>query len=197
MQTHFLPWLKQLIAGLVIVAIGLFITATSKLEHPYLAVAGLVVAAIGVVLVKRAAAREHGQKVERDAIRGLISVADRWGVSIEPNVALRSGGDLDLLLTMDNGARFAVEIKSHHGVLLKRTLFGANESLVRLNGKRFDRDPCEQVLKAANEVSGTPIIWLPCAEKAKTFNLKNGVIVVQGGLRQLRHAIGANSWWSL
>lgn len=43
MQTDFLPWLKQLISGLVLVGIGLFIAATSKLEHPYLAVAGLVV----------------------------------------------------------------------------------------------------------------------------------------------------------
>lgn len=197
MQTHFLPWLKQLISGLVLVGIGLFIAATSKLEHPYLAVAGLVVAAIGVVLVKRAAAREHGQKVERDAIKGLIAVADKWGVSVEPNVSLRSGGDLDLLLTRADDARFAVEIKSHEGVLLKRSLFGAKESLVRLNGKKLDRDPCEQVLVAADEVDATPVIWLPSAEKAKTFHLKSGVIVVQGGLRQLRQAIGAKSWWSL
>lgn len=156
-----------------------------------------VVAAIGVVLVKRAAAREHGQKIERDAIRGLIAVADKWGVSVEPNVSLRSGGDLDLLLTRADDARFAVEIKSHEGVLLKRSLFGAKESLVRLNGKKFDRDPCEQVQVAADEVDATPVIWLPSAEKAKTFHLKSGVIVVQGGLRQLRQAIGAKSWWNI
>lgn len=199
MQPSFIPWLKQFLTGLFISVAGIFIAATAQLENPYLALIGFSITAVGLVFMKRAAAREHGQRVERDAIRRLTQVAEKSGFTVQPNVALKSGGDLDLLVIKTDGTRIAVEIKSQEGVLLKKTLFGTKESLVRLNGKKFDRDPCEQVLAAAKEVDAMPALWLPSKhiKEAKTFRLKNGVVVVQGGVPQLQHALGLKkSWWS-
>lgn len=199
MRPTFLPWIKQLIAGLLLTAAGLVLTATARSESPVFAVIGLSICAIGIVFMRRAAAREHGQRVERDAIKKLTQVAQKNGFTVQPNMSLKSGGDLDLLVIKSDGTRIAVEIKSQEGVLLKRTLFGTKESLVRLNGKKFDRDPCEQVLAAAKEIDALPALWLPSKhiKEAKTFRLKNGVVVVQGGVPQLQHALGLKkSWWS-
>lgn len=188
----FIPWLRQLLGGMACVAIGAGLAYQARLQHPNIALAGVGLILVGVALVNRAKARERGQRIERRAIEKL-SLPDGW--TIHPNVILRTGGDLDLLLKRDDGTRYAVEIKSYDGVLLKRNLFGVSESLVRLNGARIDHDPVPQVLLAAETTDATPVLWLPAAKSTKTFRMRCGVIVVQGSHRQLKHAIGAKKWW--
>lgn len=192
MSKTFTPWLSQLFSGLTVTTGGLGIAYIARADHPYVAIAGLGVTGIGVAILKRAQARERGQRVERKAISEL-KLPENW--TVEPNHMLPWGADLDLLITSPDGARFAVEIKSYEGALLKRSFFGREESLVRLNGKKFDQDPIGQALRAAEAVDATPIIWMPAAKSSKTFPLKNGVIVVQGHQRQLKQALGATTWW--
>ena len=192
----FTPWKKQMATGVFFVFVGLGAAYLFAATHPYLAIGGLATVGVGTAFIKKASAREHGQKIEQESIKSLKkALSSSW--HIENNIALRTGGDLDLLLTRDDNARFAIEIKSHEGVLLKRSLFGTSESLVRANGKTFDRDPVIQVINAATELDATPVIWLPMATNAKTFKMRCGVTVVQGSQRQLRHAIGASNWWSI
>ncbi len=182
--------------GVFFVFVGLGAAYLFAATLPYLAIGGLAIAGVGTAFIKKASARERGQKIERASIASLKkALPSSW--LIENNIALRKGGDLDLLLTRDDKARFAIEIKSHEGVLLKRSLFGSSESLVRANGRTFDRDPVMQVIAAASELDATPVIWLPMATGAKTFKMRCGVTVVQGSQRQLRHAIGASNWWSI
>jgi len=188
---RFYPWRWQLASGLGLLAAGVAIAVIGS-GHLLAMLAGISTALIGARLVGKAEVRQHGQRIERIALSGL-SLPSGW--TIEPNYRLKTGGDLDLLLSHLNGTRFAVEIKSQEGALLKRSSFGKSEELLRLNGKRFEKDPIEQVLNAASHVSAIPVIWFPNAKLASTFNLKCGVIVVQGDQHQLKHAIGSRRSW--
>lgn len=117
------------------------------------------------------------------------------GWSMQTNVMLKRGGDLDLLVVGPDKNRYAVEIKSYQGVKLKRTRFGNKEELRYRDGRPFTRDPVDQVLQAAEEVNARPFIWLPDARSAKTIQMRCGVQVVQGNSKNLLKAIGASSKW--
>jgi len=190
-SARFYPWKWQLASGLGLLAAGIAIAVVGS-EHLLAMLVGISAAMAGATLVGKAEVRQHGQRVEHLALSGL-TLPDGW--TVEPNYRLKTGGDLDLFLSHLNGTRFAIEIKSQEGALLKRSSFGMNEELLRLNGKRFDKDPVEQVLNAASHVNAIPVIWFPNAKLARTYHLRCGVIVVQGDQRLLKHAIGSRRKW--
>ena len=190
-SARFYPWKWQLASGVFLLVAGVAIAAIGS-EHLLAMLVGILTAMAGATLVGKAEVRQHGQKVEGIALSGL-TLPQGW--TIEPNYRLKTGGDLDLFLSHLNGTRFAIEIKSQEGALLKRSQFGMQEELLRLNGKRFDKDPIEQVLNAASHVNAIPIIWFPNAKLARTYHLRCGVIVVQGDQRLLKHAIGSRRKW--
>ena len=190
-SARFYPWKWQLASGVFLLVAGVAIAAIGS-EHLLAMLVGILTAMAGATLVGKAEVRQHGQKVEGIALSGL-TLPQGW--TIEPNYRLKTGGDLDLFLSHLNGTRFAIEIKSQEGALLKRSQFGMQEELLRLNGKRFDKDPIEQVLNAASHVNAIPVIWFPNAKLARTYHLRCGVIVVQGDQRLLKHAIGSRRKW--
>lgn len=191
MKSDFRPQLMQQAWGVALCACGLAMVYFSQTQLGLLI--GMSVIGMGLVFLKRAFWRDHGQIIERKAIKTLSKLSDGW--SVDANIVLDGLGDLDALVTHDDGRRIAIEIKSYKSALLKRSMFGRSEELVRGNGRRFEKDPCAQVLKAANAVCATPLLWLPAAEHAKTFHLRNGVVVVLGNINQLRHAIGDKRRW--
>ena len=190
-SARFYPWKWQLAGGVLLLVAGVAIAAIGS-DHLLAMLVGILAAMAGATLVGKAEVRQHGQKVERIALSGL-KLPDGW--TIEPNHRLKTGGDLDLFLSHLNGTRFAIEIKSQEGALLKRSQFGMQEELLRLNGKRFEKDPVAQVLHAASQVNAIPLIWFPNAKLARTYHLRSGVIVVQGDQRLLQHAIGSRRKW--
>jgi hypothetical protein len=195
MPTPFRPWLRQQAIGLGLLIGGLLIALAYPDQSLGLFAGGLAVAVTGAVLLQRAFVRMRGQRIERDAIASLRAAASRWGIKVESTCPLRSGGDLDALVVLQDGTRWAIEVKAYEGVLIKRGFFGRTEHLVRSNGRRFPRDPCVQVGGAAREYQAKPVIWLPAASRTMTLRLKSNVVVVQGDEGQLGRAIGAKRWW--
>lgn len=190
-KEQFTPWLKPLIQGLSLISVGLAV-AFFLSHFPVAVLAGLGLIMLGLALVQRAQMRERGQRIERAALK-KIKLPQDW--ICEPNKALPYGGDIDLYAVSPAQKSFAIEIKSHNGAIRKTSLFGGKEELVRTNGKKFETDIVQQVLNASAALEATPVLWFPEAEAQKTFSMKSGVIVVLGGPRQIKKAIGASRWW--
>lgn len=188
---QFRPWVKPLLQGFGLISAGLMLTYFFK-QYVACVLAGLGMVMLGLALVQRAQVRERGQRIERAALK-KIKLPDEW--YCEPNKKLPHGGDIDLFAVSPARKNFAIEIKSHDGALHKRGLLSSKEDLVRLNGKKFETDIVKQTLDAAAALNATPVIWFPQAQSSRTFSMKSGLIVVQGGQRQLKKAIGAGRWW--
>lgn len=143
----------------------------------------------------------NGQWIEQRAIKSLRFPSD-W--KITPNVLVKGIGDIDIMIESPATKRYAVEIKSHQGVKLNKGWFGlGGDKLVRLNGRKLERDPVDQVLRAAAAINATPVLWFPAAPWSirlsgnARFTMKSGVIVVQGSERLLQKSLGAKSAWSI
>lgn len=145
---------------------------------------------IGFMLLSNGWVRYRGTLVEKRSIRRLRIPAS-W--RMESNVKLRQG-DLDVLLRGPDGQRYAVEIKSFRGVKLKRGAGGVEELRYK-DGRPFSKDPVAQTLRAAEETNALPVLWLPEAPPAKTFQMQCGLIVVQGNGKSLLRAVGARHAW--
>jgi hypothetical protein len=184
------PWRKDFTAGFSSAAIGVVILFVMGVSVPLAVMGGAILLLIGFYFINRGFARMRGKTIESKAIKEL-DLPKGW--IAQPNVRLSSGGDLDLLIVSPDGKRFAIEIKSHMSVTVKRPLFG-DEYLSRSNGKKFARDPVAQVMNASALAKAQPFIWFPSAKRDFCAHLKNGVIVVSGGRMSLLKAIGAKSW---
>ncbi len=153
---------------------------------------GLVLGALGLAVLRRSLVRVRGVSVERRA-RSSVRWPESW--AIVNNRLLAGGGDIDIFVTSPNQERFAIEIKSYSGAIVRRSTWRSSAQLVRLNGKPFAQDPVAQVERAAAELRATPVIWFPAARCASTTRMRSGVIVVQGGAHHLVRAIGARRVW--
>lgn len=158
---------------------------------------GLTIAAClgipGILLVAVVANRLRGLYIENKYISSLKLPKD-W--KIERNLVLPSGGDLDVLVTDPNKNRFAIEIKSHDGAMLRKKWITGGEYIVRLNGKKFRTDPVKQVELAAEHLGARPVVWFPVSKIKHPLRLKNGTTIVHGEQRYLKREIGAGSTFS-
>lgn len=182
-----LPWHSSPGWGAIALVGGLFYVWLGVSKHlGVLILAGWIAVAAGLIILLRSRKRLHGIRVEKKAIKGL-RLPTGWNV--EANVLIEGLGDVDLLITNPEGEKFVVEIKSHASVSKKGGLL-FKEELVRGDGKRFVKDPVEQVLSISERLVAKPILWFPEAQ-VNRFNLKCGVVVVCGPPRKLKAAIGA------
>lgn len=184
MSRVFRPWRRDFGIGLAIfllAGLGIYLADTLAWRFGF-----LCLAIIGWAFVKRGANRFRGKRVEQFAIQD-VSLPDGWVA--RPNFMVAGLGDLDLMIEAPDKQRFAVEIKSYNGV--KKAWF--SDSLRKLNGDRITPDPVAQVRRLADRTEATPVIWLPRA-LGPTLKLSGGLMVVQGGERRLRRAIGAGGW---
>lgn len=189
-----LSWLPNMAIGAGFLIAGLaplLLLWQDAFSRPVFVVICTTSGVIGFLIMGRSWARYRGTLVERYSVRKLRLPA---GWRKESNVALRRGGDLDLLLIGPEDKRFAVEIKSYRGVQLKRASFGKAEELRYKDGRSFSKDPVRQVLAAAEETNSLPVLWMPEAPSTKTLHMKCGVVVVQGKSGNLIKAINGKNW---
>lgn len=190
-KAHPKPWLPSLYMGAAFLLVGglpMLILWRDAPSRPGFLTICLVSCVIGLVISGKGWARYRGTLVEKRVIRRL-RLPEGWVT--QANVPLKRGGDLDLLVVDPARHRYAVEIKSYQGVMLKRTMFGGKEELRYRDGRPFTRDPVEQVLRAAEETDAFPVLWLPEAASTRTIYMKCGLQVVQGSSKNLMKAIGA------
>lgn len=189
------PWLPNALIGTGFLFAGatpLALLWREASSRPMFVTICLTSSVIGLVILGKVWIRYRGTLVERRSVRQL-KLPDGW--KKESNLPLSRDGDLDLLVTGPMGERFAIEIKSYQGVVMKRAMFGKSEELRYRDGRPFSRDPVAQVLKASEEKNASPVIWLPEAPAARLIRMKCGVLVVQGGPSGLARAIGARKWF--
>lgn len=185
-----------LLAGSAISAIYLaraepVFTSTSRhIQIIVYALSGLALWA-ALHLVRRAFARQRGQRVERqsatDLRRALAQDVPLFetGVPLPPHAG---GGDADVLIG-DGTRRWVVEIKSHVGVSVARAWFGKGK-LVRSQGaKAFARNPFAQVLRQAQHLQAQPVVWFPRAREPSS-GMVGGVLVVTGPASRLVREAG-------
>jgi hypothetical protein len=194
---HFAPWMRDFKVGTIFSIPGGLCLLYSYATRPFpieVGVAGVALLGIGFIMLRQGFTRWNGKQIEQSSIRSL-SLPDHW--TVKPNYMLSDGGDIDLYLESPDGERFAIEIKTIQGLVVKHTWmgFGKTELLTPI-GKKLKDDPIPQTLRNAEAVLATPVLWLPRAS-GKTVKTKSGVIIVQGGKRQLYKAIGVKSGWSL
>lgn len=194
---HFAPWVRDFKVGAIFSIPGVLCLLYAYATRPFpveVTLTGLALLFIGFIMLRQGFTRWNGKQIEQSSIRSL-SLPDHW-VS-KPNYMLSGGGDIDLYLESPDGERFAVEIKTIQGLEVKHTWMGFGKTeLLTPTGKKLKEDPIPQTLRNAEAVLATPVLWLPKAS-GKTVKTKSGVIIVQGGKRQLYKAIGAKSGWSL
>lgn len=200
-RAPFRPWMGQIKLGLGFLILGPLAAYFGHDTILSVAIFGWLITMIGFVFLVHALLRINGQWIEQRAIKSLRLPPD-WRFT--QNVLVKGIGDIDIVIESPSSERFAVEIKSHKGVKWKKGWFGIGDGeLVRLNGRKLERDPVGQVIRAAQAIDATPVLWFPAAPWSVSlsgnarFKMKSGVIVVQGSERQLQKALGARSAWSL
>ena len=202
-RAPFRPWIGKLKVGLGFLILGPLAAYLGQDWILSVAIFGWLITMIGFVFLGQALVRMNGQWIEQRAIKSL-RLPPGWRVT--PNVLVKGIGDIDIDIVIESPSseRFAVEIKSHKGVKWKKGWFGIGDGeLVRLNGRKLERDPVGQVIRAAEAIDATPVLWFPAAPWSVSvsgnaqFTMKSGVIVVQGSERLLQKALGAKFAWSL
>lgn len=200
-RAPFRPWMGQIKVGLGFLIPGPLAAYFGHDTILSVAIFGWLITMIGFVFLGQALVRMNGQWIEQRAIKSLRLPPD-WRVT--PNVLVKGIGDIDIVIESPSSERFAVKINSHKGVKWKKGWFGIGDGeLVRLNGRKLERDPVGQITQAAKIINATPVLWFPAAPWSLSlsgnarFKMRSGVIVVQGSERQLRKALVAVSIWSL
>lgn len=134
----------------------------------------------------------RGVKIEQRSIAAL-QLPVNW--KVEPNKPVPGHGDADIFITAPDGGKWNIEIKSYEGAKKAPFSFFRKEEIVRPNGKPFQRDPIVQVRGVSEKLNSQPVLWMPKARRRPTFKTRSGVVVVQGGSKQLERAIGARAGW--
>ena len=196
-HNHFAPWVRDFKVAAICSVPGALCLLYGYVHRPYpieVIATGLGLLGIGTLMLKQGYIRWNGKQVEQSSIKSL-KLPPHW--TCTPNFMLSAGGDIDLYLESPDGERFAIEIKTIKGLEVRHTMMGFGKTeLLSPGGKKLREDPISQTLRNAQSVLATPVLWLPLA-KGKTVKTKSGVIIVQGGKRQLYKAIGAKAGWSL
>jgi len=169
----FHPWRSGLLVGAALLIVGALVIVWYPGHPCRAAVSGLILMLAGQRLLASAWARLHGKWVERRAIRQL-NLPEGW--SARANVALHSGGDIDLLLVRDSRVRFAIEIKAARKPILD-------------SWSSSSKKPLRQVIRAARELSTIPVLWLPRARRRRALVLSDDVIVIHGNASWLRQEL--------
>lgn len=136
--------------------------------------------------------RRRGMWVEKQAVRAL-KLPEDWVVSAD--VPVPGFGNCDVLITSPDEVRYAVEIKSAESARKVWFSLFTKDEIRKGNGERFPRDHVVQTLGVANKLNAIPILWLPKASYSKRFKTRSGVVVVLGGHKVLKRAIGARRGW--
>lgn len=167
---NFRPWTGNLV-WVVLIPIYVYMTwVFFGQEHWDFAFWSTVVgSAFWLTNLVRLNVRMLGQSVERKAVKQLKALL---GDACILNVVLPGGGDADALVTLPDGTRINIEIKS----------------VTRLDRVRVSH--VRQVRKAASQLKSLPIIWLPRGKENKGKHMDE-VAVFSGTARSLRNFIGA------
>lgn len=189
----FRPWRKGFICGSALLGIGA-VLMTHAVRTPPISPAALITSVgflgVGGLWFRSALRRWSGKSVEQRSIKSL-SLPDGW--TLTANYAIKGAGDIDLLIESPTGERYAVEIKSVVDVVVKPGfLFFTRSTLTRQNGKKLADDPLPQTISNAAAVDAIPVLWCPKARPHKPVKVK-GVIVVLGGQKLLKKAVGART----
>jgi hypothetical protein len=192
-QKPFAPWARDMKIGGAVLLLGAawtyFSVKADELDAARVA-AGLVVMAIGGWLLKRGLIRWGGKRLENGAIQ--LDLPDGWKSTAGRMV--HTGGDIDLLLESPAEEKYAIEIKSIHGITVKVPLFFGEPTFSGKNGEPLRVNPVPQTMRNAEAVGAIPVLWLPKGDAA-TIKLKSGLIIVQGGKTKLLKAVGAKKGW--
>ena len=147
----------------------------------------------GQLMLRRGAARQHGIAVERQA-RKSIKLPQGW--TVDESVPVYGRGDADLLLTDPEGVRYVIEIKANEQVEVRKSWFSSGAEVRGADGRKLPRDPLEQVTALAGILHARPVLWFPKARDSSVVRIgRPEVLVVLGGARHLRKAIGAGGGW--
>lgn len=186
----FSPWRRDFKYGwgLVALAVFSFIFFKPGVEDYELIFLCSVPVLLGLRLIKRGYYRIRGKIVEESS---LSDVKLPHGWSMRKSVGSRFGGDIDAVVTKPNGSVFAIEIKSYSGVVARRSwwIFGPVRLYYR-SGSRVSGDPVGQAMRNAQSAGGKAVIWLPRDTSRPRVTRFLSLIVVHGGERQLRRALG-------
>lgn len=124
------------------------------------------------------AARERGRRVETEALGQLDAVFRGW--RIRKGLLMRSGGDVDALLTRPDGQLYCVDVKSHRGEP------SLQEGVLSL-GRDEKAGVQKQLHHQARETGGRPVCWQPEAQ----YGVRglDGLLFVGGDVRLLRRTL--------
>lgn len=166
----------------LLIPIGFFLTA--GFQTPIWMVCIFLAAARFLYLefrsTKEAAVRaEKGGQAE-DRVGELLSPLKESGWQIEKNVLLPSEGDMDFVVTSPNRKVFAIDVKSHGGVITER-----DQQLVR-EDKALERDFIAIIRRQAAIISSlrncgqvVPIIAFTRARLSLSDETVDGVYVIR------------------
>ncbi|WP_102126492.1 hypothetical protein [Deinococcus planocerae] len=124
------------------------------------------------------AARQRGRQVEAQALGQLDGVFAGW--RIRKGLMMRTGGDVDALLTRPDGQLFSVDVKSHRGEP------SLHDGVLYL-GRDEKAGVQKQLHHQARETGGRPVCWQPEAQ----YGVRglDGLLFVGGDARLLRQTL--------
>ena len=123
-------------------------------------------------------ARERGIQVEAQALAQLASAFPGW--RIRTGLLMRSGGDVDALLTRPDGQVYCIDVKSHRG---PPELQGG----VLYFGRDAKDGVQQQLHLQARETGGQSVCWQPEAEYG--VRQLDGMTFVGGGVKLLQQTL--------
>lgn len=176
--------LRQFLGGAALLAISLFMVPSIYAVLP---------AGLGVYMLSSAAKRWRGMRIEDKAFKRL-SLPKDWTVTQSHPVP--GHGDIDILVCSPEGAKYAIEIKSHRKVSYRKAFLGFGGKLI-FQGAKPPKCPIKQVVGAAKRVDAHPILWFPEADTNKRISIKGEepFDICFGSWRNVRKAVGAPGWW--
>jgi hypothetical protein len=182
---NFKPWRQEYAAAFkfaAVSAVSFFVGYEFK-DNMQILLPALVTSALFAYLARikfeNGAKRKFGKTTEEKAIKALSKrLPDAW--QINANIQNPAFGDIDAMITFDNGTSCVVEIKSFEGI--KKPWFGA---LRKADGKPLEKNIYEQVNKQCQIIKASHgVVWLPNAKFTSTFE-SGGLHFVNGNEKRL------------
>lgn len=191
-NSNFVTWLAQMLLGFGLVfggaQVAFIFWSSASLEFiGACAFVGLV----GVVILARAEAREHPQRVLRRA-RKKLQLPSQWQVRFDKS--LKKGGRvIPIAVIRSDGVRFVIDVQPHRFALWNSATKRIQPGPVfdrKLPRKAPKKDPLAPLKQAAEAWGATAVVWLPAAAESADLRSDDwSLIVLMGDAAQLKSAL--------